>query len=106
MPDFTSLLNNFFKADDLKDGPRTMTIKEVKASLLGPEGEQEKKPVMLFNEDERGVTLNKSRYEAATAFFGGANTDLWIGKRISLVYDPNVQFKGKRVGGIVFRLPT
>jgi hypothetical protein len=58
---------------------------------------------MRFVEEDRGLTLNKSRYEDATNIFGDKNTDSWLGKKITLAYDPNIKFGGKRVGGIVFR---
>lgn len=106
MPDFSSRFSAFLKADDVKEAPRTLTIKIVADEEVGPEDRREKKPVMRFEEDDRGLTMNKTRYEDATTFFGSKDTDVWIGKKITLAYDPNIKFGGKRVGGIVFRQAT
>jgi hypothetical protein len=107
MPDFTNLFSSFLKADDLRDGPRTLTIASVTVEELGREdGPKEKKPVMRFREDERGLTLNKSRYESATDLFGSPDTDRWTGKQVQLVLDPTVKFGGRKVGGIVLRRPN
>lgn len=106
MPDFSNKFGAFLKADDVKDAARTLTIKSVAEEEVGPEDRREPKIVMRFVEDDRGLTLNKTRYEDATAFLGDKNTDTWIGKKIQLAYDPNVKFGGKRVGGICFRAIT
>lgn len=106
MPDFSNKFGAFLKADDVKEASRTLTIKSVAEEEVGPEDRREPKIVMRFTEDDRGLTLNKTRYEDATALFGSKNTDAWIGKQITLAYDPNVKFGGKRVGGICFRAVT
>jgi len=103
MPDFTNKFGSFFKADDVKDTSIALTIKAVAEEDVGPEDRSERKIVARFSEDERGLVLNKTRYEDAAGLFGSKNTDIWIGKKVSLAYDPNVKFGGKRVGGIVLR---
>lgn len=103
MPDFSATFSKFLKADDVKEGPRTLTIKAVAHEDVGPEERRTKELVMRFVEDDRGLVIKSTKYADATAIFGTKNTDGWIGKAIQLVYDPNIKFGGKRVGGIVLR---
>lgn len=106
MPDFTALLSRFFKSDNFRDGPRTLTIRSVTKEKVGRDDDGGAfKPVLWFEEDERGLTLNSTRYETCAQLFGGNNTDSWLGKRIQAVYDPTTKFGGKRVGGIALRAP-
>jgi len=102
VPDFTSKFSAYFKTDDLREGgPRTLTIRDVRLVELGRDGAQETKPAIFFDEDDRALTLNRSRYDSAADLFGTKLTEKWIGKKITLAVDPNVKFGGKRVGGIV-----
>jgi hypothetical protein len=103
MPDLSSFFSKFLKAEDLKEGPRTLTIKNVAEQEVGKDDKKEPKLVMTFDEDDRGCTLGSVRYEQATEIFSSKNTDVWIGKKIQLVFDPSVKYAGKRVGGIAFR---
>lgn len=103
MPDLSSFFAKFLKAEDLKEGPRTLTIKNVDRQEVGKDDKKEMKLVMSFVEDDRGVTLGSDRYAQATEIFGSKNTDIWLNKKIQLVFDPNVKYAGKRVGGIAFR---
>lgn len=106
MPDFSASFSKYLKADDVKDGPRTLTIKTVAQEEVGPEDRRTKELVMRFIEDDRGLVIKSTKYSDATTIFGTKNTDGWIGKPIQLVFDPNVKFGGKRVGGIVLRAAT
>jgi len=103
MPDLSAFFNKFFKADDFKEsGSRTMTIKKIAIEEVGGgEGRpKEQKPVLYFEEDDRGVTLNKTRNDSCVEIFGSKDSDKWIGGKVQLVFDPNVKFGSKKIGGI------
>lgn len=104
MPDYSSFFSKFFKADDFLDGPRTVTIKRIEIEEVGgKDGKpKERKPTLFFEEDDRGVTLNKDRFETCVELFGTKDSDKWIGKKIQLVRDPDIKYGNKKVGGIVF----
>lgn len=104
MADLSSALEKFFSAASVKTEPFVGTILDVKLENVARQDQPEDvKPVVYFKEDSRGLAINKRRYTALESFFGSRDTDKWIGKRIRLVFDPNVTFKGQQVGGIALQ---
>jgi hypothetical protein len=51
--------SRFFKADDF-EGERKLRIKNATEEVLGAGAEKEKKLVVWFTNDERGLVLNKN----------------------------------------------
>lgn len=100
MPDFSDEFASLFKAEDFKEGPRTMTIEKVDKVLMGPEGKQDNVLVLFVKEDKRGVKMNKTRYNDLSEMFGSKNTDDWTGRKVKFLLDPSIKFAGRRVGGI------
>jgi len=102
MPDYlnSDMFATFFKAEDFKEAPRTLTIKIVEPRKVGREGQETEKLVIITEEDGRLITLNKTRYEDLAEMFGSADTDKWIGKKVKFIFDPAVKFGGRKVGGI------
>jgi len=96
----SALFSSFFKAEDFKEAPRVFTVASVAPQTIGPEGRQEEKLVLKVEEDERGITLNKTRYQDLGEIFGSLDTDEWIGKKVKLIFDPSIKFGGRKVGGI------
>ena len=47
--------SNFFKADDLANGPITLTITDIHPEKMQ---DGKLKPVVFFKEDKRGLVLN------------------------------------------------
>jgi len=107
--DYSACFSSFLKADDLRDsGPRTLTVKShAKEVLKGRDGKpDENKVVLRFVEDDRGVTLNKTRFEACIDIFGTTDADNWVGKQITLVFDPTVKNPRGGRGAIAFKAPA
>lgn len=69
---------------------------------LGQGQDKDIKPVLKFEEDHRGLVLNQTNWGSIEAIHG-VESDMWIGKRITLYVDPNVMFGGKRVPAIRVR---
>lgn len=87
--------SNFLKASDLQGRHVGVTIREVGMEDIGGED----KPVVYFENKDKGLVLNKTNANMICEIAGSSETDDWIGKRISL-YPTRVDFQGRRVDAI------
>ena len=94
--------SRFLKADD-SDGDRKFRIKAVTEALIGAGAEKEKKLVVWFTNDERGLVLNRVNNRALRGAFGD-NTVGWVGK-IIIIFSMMVEMRGKMVPGLRVRIP-
>jgi hypothetical protein len=90
--------SKYLKADDIED-ELILTIKSMEMS----DGLEVEKPILYFEEGEKGLILNKTNAMAISSAFG-SETDLWIGKKIVL-YTAQVQFQARIVDAIRVRVP-
>lgn len=101
-------INNAFPSKYLKSGDipedadLILTIKEVVQETVGQGEEAESKPIVYFQEQEKGLVLNKTN---ATAIMGmyGPETNGWVGKRIAM-FATEVDFAGKQTLALRVRL--
>ena len=85
--------SNQLNADDLVAGPRTITITRVTAGNA-------EQPVAVHHEgDTRPWYPCKSMRRVLVAAWG-ADASTYIGRRVTLVRDPEVMYGGIKVGGI------
>lgn len=99
--------SQYLKKEDVGDQRLVVTINRVEMEDVGQGEEQERKPVVYFDELEKGMVLNKGNAEAMTEAAGGDDEmDNWRGVRIVLYVDRNVMFAGKRVGGLRVNMPA
>jgi hypothetical protein len=97
--------SKYWRGKDLQGRPPvTLTIIEVTEELFTRGGKNEVKCCMWFREDLKGVQLNKTRV-ALLEYAYGPDSDLWIGRRVRLSYDPTVMFGDKPVGGVKLETP-
>lgn len=91
--------SKYLKAGDLpEDGtPYIVTIEEVKMEEIGKN--QDEKPVIKFNESNRGMVCNKTNWKTIAKITGSEDSDEWIGKKIGL-YRAEVEFQGEMVEAI------
>ena len=94
--------SRFFKAADLK-GEKKFRIKNVTPELVGTEAQKEKKLVVWFTNDERGLVLNKTNNRAIRSAYGDDTAD-WIGK-IIVVFPTMVDMRGKMTPALRVRIP-
>src|SRR4051812_43789846 len=80
-------------ADDLIAGPRTFTIREVKA------GAAESPFDFMLQETDRAYRPSKTMRRVIVNAWGPEATN-YAGRRLTLYRDPTIQFGGKAVGGI------
>ena len=91
--------SRFLKAADLKS-EKKFKIKNVTEELVGEE--QEKKPVLWFTNDERGLVLNKTNIRTLAGAYGDPMKD-WIGK-IIVVFPTMANFRGRMVDALRVRI--
>lgn len=84
---------------DQDDGGTILTISGSEIVLVGQGEDASHKPVLYFEEVNKGLVLNKTNANVLTAMFKSDDTDDWIGKQIKL-YSKDVEYQGKMVRGI------
>ena len=94
--------SRFLKAADLK-GEKKFRIKNVTEELVGTEAQKEKKLVVWFTNDERGLVLNKTNNRAIRGAYGD-DTAGWVGKIIA-VFPTMVDMRGKMTPALRVGIP-
>lgn len=97
--------SKFWRAGDLQGQPPVvLTIADVTEELLGRGARQDVKCFLWFTEHVKGLQLNKTRVRTLEAAYG-PDSELWVGKRVRLSFDPTVEFGGRAVGGVRLQTP-
>ena len=91
----------WLKADDVPF-PRTFTIRGARMEEIGQQKDQ--KVVIYFQEEEKGLIINKTVWAQIANIVGSDDTDNWGGKSVELFRDM-VNFQGKMVPGLRARPP-
>jgi hypothetical protein len=103
--------SRYLKADDIpmdEDGNSTtlvLTIKDVKVETLGQGPDAQQKPVLYFQQTDKGLVCNKTNAKTLTELFRTDDTDDWIGKKVGL-FVAEVQFKDEMVSSIRIKKKT
>src|SRR4051794_3178372 len=96
--------SKYFRAEDIEgEDDRKLRIKNVTAEGFDREGAKERKLVLWFSNDDRGLVLNKTNNRTLRGAFGD-NTDDWIGK-VVIVFTTVTDFRGKMTPGLRVRIP-
>jgi hypothetical protein len=75
--------SKYLKASDLpEEGSLTLTIDKVEIQEIGME--KQRKPVISFEESDKGFVCNKTNANAIAKVTESRNTDDWHGKTIRL----------------------
>lgn len=97
--------SKFWRAADLQGQPPVvLTIADVTEELMGRGGRQDVKCFLWFTDHLKGLQLNKSRVRVIEMAYG-PDSELWVGKRVRLSFDPTVEFGGRAVGGVRLQTP-
>ena len=94
--------SKYLRAEDIKQ-ERKFRIKAVTEEMFERDGGKEKKLVLWFTNDERGLVLNKTNNRTLRGAFGD-DTANWIGKVI-VVFPVMAEFRGKMTPGLRVRIP-
>jgi hypothetical protein len=94
--------SRYFKAEDVAT-EKKLRIKNVSEELIGTGAEKEKKLVVWFTNDERGLVLNRTNNRTIRGAFGDA-VDGWTNKIIEL-FPTQADFRGRMVPALRVRIP-
>ena len=94
--------SRYFKAADLKQ-EKKLRIKTVTEEQIGTGAEKEKKLVVWFTNDERGLVLNKTNNRTIRGAFGDDCAE-WPGK-IIVLFPTTDEFRGKMGPALRVRIP-
>jgi hypothetical protein len=94
--------SRFFKAADLQSDKK-LRIKNVTEEPVGQGADQEKKLVVWFTNDNRGLILNPTRNRTIRGAFGDA-CDGWAGK-IIILFPTSTDFRGRMTPCLRVRIP-
>jgi len=83
----------YLRAGHLQGEVMTVTMRRVVQEIVGKE--EDKCPVLYFDEFSKGMVLNKTNAKRIMALYSG-DTDEWPGKRI-LIYPTETEFGGDTV---------
>ena len=92
--------SKYLKAEDF-DGDRLFTIRSLVVEELGPE--RERKPVLYFEGESRGLVCNKTNMAVIVKAYGD-ETENWRGRQV-ILYPLDVQFRNDVVRALRVRLP-
>lgn len=73
----------YLSAGDLNEEKIIVTIRTVEMEEVGNEDEKSDKPVLYFEEIEKGMVINKTNTSTIATLYGG-DTDEWVGEKITL----------------------
>jgi hypothetical protein len=93
--------SKYLKADDIA-GEKKFKIKNVTAEDVGTGAEKEKKLVVWFTNDPRGLVLNKTNNRALRGAYGD-DVASWNSKVI-VVFSTMIDNRGKMVAGLRVRI--
>jgi hypothetical protein len=94
--------SRFLKAADL-EREKKFRIKNVTEESVGTDQNKERKLVVWFTNDERGLVLNKTNNRTIRGAFGDA-VDSWFGK-IVVIFPTMVDMRGKMTAALRVRIP-
>lgn len=87
--------SKYLKADDA-DQDLLLTIRGVKIETVGQGQKAEQKPVVYFQEVEKGIVLNKTNAKMIAKIAKSDDTEDWKGVKIRLIAT-EVEFQGDLV---------
>lgn len=95
---------SYLKKEDAPT-PMLLTISGVKEEQVGHGDDSDLRAVCYFAEVEKGLVLNVTAIRVLEEVFGTDDSDAYCGKKIVVFTDPDIEFGGKRVGGLRIRAP-
>jgi hypothetical protein len=93
--------SKWLRSADCEDGDLVLTIADIKQERIGQGSQADDKWVLSFEEEEKGLVLNKTNTNTIAKLYGD-DTDDWIGKQVTL-FATEVQFQGDMVEAIRVR---
>lgn len=104
MPVITT--GKFLKKEDCTEEGDTHVIKFVREEDVSPEGKPESIKWVMYFEDCKPLILNTTNINRCIQAFKTNESEEWIGQKLIVYADPDVEFGGKIVGGVRLRATT
>ena len=73
-----------------------LTVRSVTREEVG----ETEKTVMTFVENDKLLVLNKTNFKECVRIFESDDANDWRNRNLVVYYDPNVQYRGRVVGGL------
>lgn len=93
--------SKYLKSDEVGQQRFVLTIRDVQMEDIG---DSQHKPVVYFNEVQKGMVLNKTNAEMIVHLYGD-DTMTWTGRQVEL-YTTMVSFQGKSTLGLRVMAPA
>jgi len=93
----------YLKAGELPEEGQVFTISKVTEEDLGTAGNKDRKPVVWFQGETKGLVLNVTNFNSIAQVTNEPDTDNWGGHKVTL-YPTEVEFQGKPMLAIRVRL--
>ncbi len=90
----------YLASDDLGKDEWNVTIKKVAMEGVGQD--KDPKLILFFEDIEKGMVCNKTNGNTVKRLYGD-ELDEWIGKKVTLWVNHDVEFKGELVSAIRIR---
>lgn len=87
--------SKYLKASDFDETGSVLTIERIKEESIGAGKDADEKWVLYFEENDKGLVLNKTNTNIIAGMYGD-DTDDWIGKLVTL-YATETSFQGEQV---------
>jgi hypothetical protein len=94
--------STYLKQSDIPED-RLVTVRELKKQNVARDDEDpEYKYIVFFEEFDKGMVLNSTNIKRMGKALGD-DTDDWVGGKVVLYVDPDVEYAGQTVGGLRIR---
>ena len=95
--------SKYLKQSDVH-GETVVTIQKVGKANIAREGDEpEYKWLVRMEEFSKPMVLNATNIKRLARACESDDTDDWVGKRVTLYVDPDIEFAGNVVGGLRFK---
>lgn len=99
--------SNYLKQADFDANGTILSVKGLEQKNVAQDDQEpDLKWVLYFHEFEKPLVLNTTNINAMAEACDSDNSDDWMGQEVVVYVDPNINFGGKRVGGLRVRRYT
>ena len=104
MPRVSEMIDSkYLRKEDVREDTVVTIRKFGQVNVAMDDQPEELKWAVKFDEFKKVMVLNSTNIQTLQKALGSDDTDHWIGQKIILWVDENVQFQGKLIGGLRFR---
>lgn len=96
--------SKYLSEEDLPvEGDLLVTMTDIQKQTVGQGEKAQNKWILFFKEVKKGMVLNSTNIKTLTNLFHSDDSDDWMGQKIAVWYNPDVEMMGEIVGGIRIR---